>query len=157
MNNRKKIFDFACERISGFELKGSSYGDNRSIFSLIEKLIRSTPEHTLAACRDPLMAVLSLRANIPRPRFMGCKLELLQDTIRVLFGEQKHFLPDKDFKEYDKEMLLEYLEICRRMFVTKYVVAPPPNSKTTPQISGLEVESAMGRAMRLARERSERR
>ena len=124
MNDRKEMIDFALTRMAGFTLEGSSDGDNRTIFSLIKTLLQSAHGDTLAECRKPLVAVLSIKVQNPKIRFQGCKLMLLQKAIGTMFGDSNNLLSNRDFagekRVYDRDMLLEYLEVCRRIFVTKY-------------------------------------
>jgi len=157
MSNRKEMLDFALTRMSGFTLEGSSEGDNRSIFGLIRTLIQSVPGETLADCRKPLTAILGMRAFDQRKRFQGSKITLLQQTITALFGDYSRLLMGKEFAMYDREALLEYLEVCRRIFVSKYALELPGTEKARAASSNEpKSENAMERAFRLAMERSGR-
>ena len=158
MSNRKEKIDFALMRMSGFTLEGSSEGDNRSIFSLVSTLIQSVPGETLAECRKPLAAVLGIKAFDKRKRFQGSKVTLLQKTITTLFGDSRHLLTEKGFAGYDRDELLEYLEICRRIFISKYV-SEVPGIEEIRVTSNAEPksESAMERAFRLALARNKKR
>ena len=156
MDDRKKMINFAMNRMAGFRLEGSSDGDNRSIFSLIKTLLLSVPGDTLAECRKPLAAVLSVKVRNPRARLYGSKLTLLQQTITALFGESVDLLSDKTFVGYDRDNLLEYLEICRRIFITKSAPAKPIAMKNT-GTTEMKQETAIAQAMRLARAHSDRR
>jgi len=122
MDNRKDMIDSALSRIADFPLESSADGDNRSIFGLMRKLILSAPGESLADCRKPLDAVLDIKSRDPRARFHGCKLALLHQTTTTLFGSSPGLLPEKEFAGYDRDKLLEYLEICRRIFISKYAV-----------------------------------
>jgi len=159
MNDRQEMINFALARMAGFTLEGSSDGDNRSIFGLIKTLIQSAPGKTLAECRKPLAAVLSIKIRDPRERFQGCKLTLLQQTITILFGDSDHLLTDKEFadchRDKQREKLLDYLEICRRIFIAKYVPSTPRAAKAVASAEP-KTETSMERAIRLARENSER-
>jgi len=158
MGSRKKIVDFALERMSGFTLEGSSEGDNRSIFGLIKTLVLSGPGDTLADCRKPLAAVLNMEAFDQRLRFQGCKVTFLQHTISTIFGGSGHLLAEKEFAWCDgRDKLLEYLEICRRIFVSKYAPSIPDSAGKKDETIGAlreqKPETALERAFRLAREK----
>ena len=156
MNDRKEMIDLALTRMAGLTLERSSDGDNRSIFGLIETLIRSVSGETLAECRKPLIAVLSIKTSNPKERFLGCKLTLLQQIISTLFGDPKHLLKDRIFGDCDQDKqrvrVLEYLEICRRIFVTKYSSATHSANERS-KIVEPEYETQIQRAWRLAMER----
>ncbi len=149
MNSRKKMLYFALRQMNGFSLEGSNHGDNRSIFSLIDALIRSAAGDAMNDCRKPLAAVLRIKTKIPNKKFMGCKLKSLQQTIETLFGDSKSLLSEQKFGGYNRSMLLEYLEICRRIFISKYIkaVKQSPSEKIT-----VEDETYMARQLRLAYE-----
>jgi len=120
MESSKGMIDIALKRMVGFTLERSSYGDNRSIFGMVKMLIQSASGETWAEYRKPLEAVLKLRARDHRDKFYGVKLMLLQDTIRALFCNHNKQLSEKDFAEHDRNWIFEYLEVCRRIFMTKY-------------------------------------
>ena len=144
---------FALARMAGFSLEGSSDGDNRTIFSLVRTLIQSASGNTLEDCRKPLAAVLRIRIRDQRERFQGCKLTLLHETISALFGEANNLLNDREFTNYDRDMILEYLELCRRIFVAKFVSQSQYIDKSPINDESI-AETAMARAFRLALERS---
>jgi hypothetical protein len=122
MDNQKEIIDLALERMAGFQLQGSSYGDNRSIFSLIQALIESADGQRIADYRRPLMFVLEKQVRDPKKdRFLGCKLALVQKTITTIFGDQRNLCEDKRFVQWSREKLLLYLETCKRIFMSSYV------------------------------------
>jgi len=155
MNKRKDMIFFALRRMNGFKLDGSSDGDNRSIFGLIKMIIESVPGDKLVDCRKPLAAILNIKTSDQRKRFQGCKITLLHQTIITLFGDLKNLFFEKEFINYNRFDLLEYLELCRRIFISKYIneESSYENSKniTTEET---QIESAMGNALRLALERS---
>lgn len=161
MSDRKEMISFALARMAGFTIEHSSDGDNRSIFGLIKALLQSASGDTLADCRKPLSAVLSIRDRDQKERFQGLKLALLHQTIIALFGDLKNLLSDIIFAGYTRDKLLEYLEICRRAFIAKYVPvianvndknSNSGNSKTTEPVYETEIQ----RAWRQEVERSER-
>ena len=152
MDNRKEMIDFALARMAGFTLEGSSDGDNRSIFSLVKTLIQSASGKTLAECRKPLAAVLSIRSRDPRDKFHGCKLTLLHQTIGTLFGGSKALLSDREFTDYDSDKLLAYLEVCRRIFIAKYASATVSINRSVKADDPVR-ETELQRAWRLAMER----
>jgi hypothetical protein len=154
MNNRKEMIDFALAQMSGFTLEDSSGGDNRSIFSLVKMLIQSASGETLTECRKPLVSVINMKTRNPKDKFHGCKLTLLQQTIGTLFGSND-LLSDGEFAGYDRDKLLEYLELCRKIFIAKYVKAAPSLAKTLNNVEP-KFETAMARALRQAEERSVR-
>jgi hypothetical protein len=155
MNDRKEMIDFALKRMAGFELEGSSDGDNRSIFGLIKTLLLSVPGNTLAECRKPLAAVLSIKVRNPKDKLHGSKLILLHQTIETLFGISNDLLSDRTFVGYNRDKLLEYLEVCRRIFITK---SAPVTQKTNKYHASTEPknETAFAAAMRLAQGSNER-
>jgi len=177
VDSHKDMIDFALVRMNGFTLEGSSEGDNRSIFNLIKTLIQSAPGETLADCQAPLCAVLDMKASNPRARFQGSKIVLLQQTINTLFrsgGVAGQLLSRKDFSEYNRDRLLEYLEICRRIFVSKYTPVTTPGAakakmadiaeqKPVERLSNgrkqteQEPETAMERAFRIVQEGNRKR
>jgi len=153
MENRKKMIDFALARMARFTLEGSSDSDNRSIFGFVKSLILSANGETLADCRKPLAVVLTYRVRASNERFHGIKLELLQRTIETLFGSTKVLLSDNGFAGYDRSMLLDYLETCRRIFISQYALAAPHAMSSTH--TEPERETELQRAFRLAQERSQ--
>ena len=84
---------------------------------------------------------------------MGCKLPLLKQTIIALFGEPNKLLSDNGFKGYNREMLLTYLEISRKIFVTQYAPSTPKANEREKRVEQRVEETEMERAFRLARER----
>jgi len=156
MDNRKEIIEFALKRMAGFSLEGSSDGDNRSIFSLVETLLMSASGNTLADCRKPLAAVLSIKVRDQREKFHGCKVTLIHQTIGALFGDSNNLLSEKEFANYNREMLLDYLEVSRRIFIAKYArTRPLINDSAKP--AEPEYETEFQRAWRLAQEREKAR
>ena len=144
---------FALARMAGFSLEGSSDGDNRTIFSLVRMLIKSASNDTLEECRKPLSVVLSIRIRDTRERFQGCKLTLLHQTIDALFGEADNLIMDKEFANCDRDMILEYLELCRRIFVTKYSPELAEMKRSRQTVEPI-YETEIQRAYRLATERA---
>jgi|GEM_PF-3457145 len=140
--NRNEMMDFALVRMVGFTLERSSYNDNRTIFSVVKMLIESAHGEKLEDCRKPLAAVLGIKTNSKNnsnkrdgkesdDKFLGCKLNLVQYTIGWIFGDLDNLLKAKEFIECDQRQLLEYLEICRRIFITKYIPTHPGVVKST--------------------------
>jgi len=157
MIDRKEMIDFALMRMAGFTLEGSSDGDNRSIFGLVKTLIQSASGDSIAECRKPLATVLSIRVRDPREKFLGCKLTLLCQTIVTLFGGFDNLLTDKAFTGdkhiKPREYLLEYLEVCRRIFVAKYASTTPLNSTSSTSMAS-KPETTFEIAFRIAQERN---
>lgn len=151
---------FSVSQMTGFSLDASDSGDNRAIFSVIRALLLSAHGDALADCRKPLKAVLGINS---KDKFMGCKTELLQRTLKRLFGDSKDLLSDEEFGEYNRLKLLEYLEICRRVFISsnnlyakskpafaQNISVPNRNINVTKR-EGPKQETAMERAFREAK------
>ena len=152
MENRKEMIEFAIKRMAGFTLEGSNIGDNRSIFSLVRSLLKSSHGTSLGDCREPLTVVLNMKDGNGRFKFMGCKITLLNKTITALFGEPGKLFADKGFKNYDKDMLLDYLELSRKIFVSQYEPSVRKEHRRR-KTDEREQETILGRELRLAMER----
>ena len=126
MIQREKLILDAEIRTQSLTITPSGSGDNRSLFTALREVISSAPGEGLGGCRVTLDAAKQKRAE----RLLGgVKVQELSRLISKIFMEQNEILPDSFFNGYEKNDILAFLEICRRIYVSKSAGNPPAKPK----------------------------
>ncbi|MDR1157418.1 MAG: hypothetical protein LBK75_03805 [Oscillospiraceae bacterium] len=121
---REKILKHALRHSQEIDFKkAGSDSEKRSLFGLLHSLLQAANKEAatkgipLQNHREVLEKVLKLPDG---KRYMGLKTIDIKYLVETLFGKSGSVLDKVEFKGYDHDDLIAYLEVCRRMFFSKY-------------------------------------
>lgn len=109
--DREELITLAARHVCAFSPAASAYGDNRSLFGIMRAVIACTENE------DPIRC-LPIATGGAQHRFCGVKLPELINALNIL-------LPPETQKLFaNRDEMLAYVEVCRRLFVSKPAAAP---------------------------------